>query len=54
MMQNRDRITRVIDAPMLEWYRSIAVVIDRLRVSLMTRPLSDIDMTGWRPGFSSA
>ena len=54
MMQNRDRITRVIDAPMLEWYRSIAVVMDRLRVSLMTRPLSDIDMTGWRLGFSSA
>ena len=54
MMQNRDRITRVINASMLEWHRSIAVVMDRLRVSLMTRPLSDIDMTGWRLGFSSA
>ena len=45
---NPDRIRDTIRRPMLEWYVIIANFVARLKRSLLTCLLSDIDITGRR------
>ncbi len=34
--------------PMLEWYGSLSNLVERLRCSFRTVPMSDLDISGWR------
>ena len=42
------RICDPIRRPMLEWYKSIGNLVERLKISLLKSMMSDIDMSGWR------
>ena len=42
------RISDPIRRPMLEWYKSIGNLVERLKISLLKSMISDIDMSGWR------
>jgi hypothetical protein len=51
---NSEEITEVIQRPMLEWYGTIAHFVDRFRRAILTCPLSDINMDGWRLSYDTA
>ncbi|MBQ9366918.1 MAG: hypothetical protein IJT83_03985 [Victivallales bacterium] len=34
--------------PMLEWYGSLSNLVERLRCSFRTVPMSGLDISGWR------
>ena len=34
--------------PMLEWYGTLSILVERLRCSFRTVPMSDLDISGWR------
>ena len=45
---NPDRVRDTIRRPALAWYGSIANFVERLKRSMLTQHLSDIDISGWR------
>jgi hypothetical protein len=51
---NREKISEVIQQPMLDYFRSIANFVDCFRRDILGRPLSDIDTSQWRISLDTA
>lgn len=52
--ENPERIATTIQRSMMEWYGSVRNLMARIRTALLTRPIDDIDMSGWRLTFDTA
>lgn len=52
-LQNEDRIGHTICQPMLEWYGTIKNLMDKFKRYVLMKPLSDIDISGWRLQFNT-
>lgn len=51
---NGDRLKEVIQRPMLEWYVTVANFVERLKRSMLTCVMSDLDISGWRLALDTA
>jgi hypothetical protein len=51
--QNPDQIIHTICRSMLEWYGTIKTVMDKFKRYILMKPLSDIDVSGWRLEFNT-